>query len=162
MQPSTKRSTRAMPSSLLGMATARQSKLLCRWWSTMARGICADCDEHLFILRIICGTSANDAHFCMMLAGVPQASYSFEIYLREFRKKYAILRNICGISASIIQFCNIFAEAPQAICNFATCLRKFRKRNVVFEYICGSSASNMQFLNIFAELPQMWCKVKRD
>ena len=110
----------------------------------MARGICADCDEHLFILRIICGTSANDAHFFMMLAGVPQASYSFEIYLREFRKQHAISRNICGISASIIHFCNIFAEVLQAKCSFGICLRKFRKQNAVFEHICGSSANVVQ------------------
>ena len=61
----------------LTFRTARQSKLLCRWWSTMARGICADCDEHFFVLRIICGTSANDAHFCMLLAELPQATRSF-------------------------------------------------------------------------------------
>ncbi|RKW49371.1 MAG: hypothetical protein D8B50_06685 [Prevotella sp.] len=69
----------------------------------MARGICADCDEHLFVLRIICGTSANDAHFCMLLAEVPQATCSFVLYLRKFRKQNAVFEHICGSSANVVQ-----------------------------------------------------------
>ena len=88
--------------------------------------------------------ATNIFSFCASFAELPQASCSFVICLREFRKQYAILRNICGSSASIMQFCNMFAEVPQVIYNFVTYLRKFRKQHTVFEHICGSSANVVQ------------------
>ena len=88
--------------------------------------------------------ATNIFSFCASFAELPQASCSFVICLREFRKQYAILRNICGNPASIMQFCNMFAEIPQAIYSFVTYLRKFRKKHAVFEHICGSSANMVQ------------------
>jgi len=124
----------------------------------MACGICANRGQHLFVLRIICGTSANDAHFCMMLAEVPQASYSFVLYLRKFRKYHVVLCCICGRTASIMQFCvifaevpqakmrfcNIFAEVPQMKCNFGTCLQENCKQRAILKHVCSLPANVVQ------------------
>ena len=65
----------------------------------------------------VCGTSANIAQNCSLLAELPQGLHKIACYLRNFRKHSTKVNFACGTSANIAQKCILLAELPQIACN---------------------------------------------
>ena len=77
--------------------------------------------------HLACGTSANIAQKCILLAELPQILCKNVSCLRNFRKNYTKLHSVCGTSANMIQKRILLAELPQILHKNASCLRNFRK-----------------------------------
>lgn len=95
----------------------------------------------------VCGTAANIAQKCILLAELPQMLHKCAFCLRNFRKCYTKVHFACGISANMIQKRILLAEFPQILCKSVFCLRNFRKYNTKTFLACGTSANSMQFKN---------------
>ena len=95
----------------------------------------------------VCGTSANIAQKCILLAELPQRSNKNASYLRNFRKDYTKLHFACGTSANMIQKHFLLAEFPQILFKSVFCLRNFRKYCTKMHLACGTSANGMQIKN---------------
>ena len=95
----------------------------------------------------VCGTAANIAQKCILLAELPQMLHKCAFCLRNFRKYYTKVHFACGISANMIQKRILLAEFPQILCKSVFCLRNFRKYNTKTFLACGTSANSMQFKN---------------
>ena len=95
----------------------------------------------------VCGTAANIAPKCILLAELPQMLHKCAFCLRNFRKYYTKVHFACGISANMIQKRRLLAEFPQILCKSVFCLRNFRKYNTKTFLACGTSANSMQFKN---------------
>ena len=95
----------------------------------------------------VCGTSANIAQKCILLAELPQIFYKSAFYLRKFRKYDTKTLLACGIPANVAQKCILFAELPQILRKSAFYLRSFRKYDTKMHLACGASANSMQFKN---------------
>ena len=67
-------------------------------------------------MRHVCGTSANIAQNCSLLAELPQILHKSAFCLRNFRKYCAKTYFTCGSSANIAQKCILLAELPQMAC----------------------------------------------
>ena len=78
-------------------------------------------------MHSVCGTSANIAQNCSLLAELPQGLHKTAYYLRNFRKYCTKTYITCGTSANIKQKRILFAGLPQELHKTASCLRKFRK-----------------------------------
>ena len=79
----------------------------------------------------VCGTSANIAQNCILLAGEPQILRKTTSCLRNFRKYCTKTYLTCGTSARITQNCIAFAEVPQILHKYVFCLRNFRKWHAI-------------------------------
>ena len=95
----------------------------------------------------VCGTSANIAQKCILLAELPQMLHKYAFCLRNSRKYDTKMHITCGISANIKQKRILFAVLPQELHKTASCLRKFRKYCTKMYLACGTSANGMQFKN---------------
>ena len=98
-------------------------------------------------MHSVCGTSANIAQKCILLAEIPQILHKNAFCLRDFRKYYTKLHITCGTSAKITQNCMLLAELPQKLHKTAYYLRNFRKYCTKMHLACGTSANGMQFKN---------------
>ena len=94
-----------------------------------------------------CGTSANIAQNCSLLAELPQILHKNAFCLRNIRKYCAKAYFTCGISARITQNCILFAVRPQILNKNVSYLRKLRKYCTKMHLACGTSANGMQFKN---------------
>ena len=65
----------------------------------------------------VCGTSANIAQNCSLLAELPQILHKIAHCLRNFRKYDTKVYLACGTSVNIAQKCILLAELPQMACN---------------------------------------------
>ena len=81
--------------------------------------------------HLTCGTSANIAQNCILLAGEPQILRKTTSCLRNFRKYCTKTYLTCGTSARITQNCIAFAEVPQILHKYVFCLRNFRKWHAI-------------------------------
>ena len=95
----------------------------------------------------VCGTSANIAQNCILLAELPQILNKNVSCLRDFRKYYTKMHFTCGRTANIKQKRFLLAELPQRLHKTACCLRNFRKYCTKTFFACGTSANDMQFKN---------------
>ena len=95
----------------------------------------------------VCGTSANIAQNCSLLAELPQGLHKTVYYLQNFRKYNTKLHIACGRTANIAQKCILLAEVLQRLHKTACCLRNFRKYCTKTSFTCGTSANGMQFKN---------------
>ena len=96
-------------------------------------------------MHSVCGTSANIAQNCSLLAELPQGLHKTAYYLRNFRKHYTKVHFacgnfrkyctkvhfICGTSANITQKCILLAGEPQILNKNASYLRNFRKWHAI-------------------------------
>lgn len=97
-------------------------------------------------MHSVCGTSANIAQNCSLLAELPQGLHKTAYYLRNFRKYCTKLLLACGTSAKITQI--------------ACYLRNFRKHSTKVNFACGTSANITLKRLLLAELPQMACNLR--
>ena len=95
----------------------------------------------------VCGTSANIAQNCSLLAELPQILHKNTSCLRNFRKDYTKLHIVCGRTANITKKFFLLAELPQKLHKTAYYLRNFRKYCTKMYLACGTSANGMQFKN---------------
>ena len=79
----------------------------------------------------VCGTSANIAQKCFLLAELPKILTKNASCLRDFRKNYTKLHPACGTSANIVQKRISLAELPQILHKNAFYLRNFRKWHAI-------------------------------
>lgn len=75
----------------------------------------------------VCGSSANIAQNCSLLAELPQGLHKTAYSFRNFRKYCTKMSFSCGTSAKITQNCMLLAELPQILHKNVSCLRNFRK-----------------------------------
>ena len=108
----------------------------------------------------ICGTSANIAQKCILLAELPQGLHKTAYYLRNFRKYYTKLHLTCGWTANIKQKCLLLAELPQILNKNVSYLRNFRKDYTKLYSVCGTSANIKQKRLLLAGIPQMACNLR--
>ena len=98
-------------------------------------------------MHLVCGTSANIAQNCSLLAELPQGLHKTAYYLRNFRKYCTKTHLSCGTSARITQNFILFAGEPQILNKNVSYLRKFRKYCTKMHLACGTSANGMQIKN---------------
>ena len=108
----------------------------------------------------VCGTSANIAQNCSLLAELPQILHKIALCLRNFRKYCTKIHLACGTSARITKNCILFAGEPQISRKSSSCLRNFRKNYTKLHITCGTSANIAQKCILLAELPQMACNLR--
>ena len=72
-----------------------------------------NCRKYCTKTHLACGTSANIAQKCILLAELPQILRKYAFCLRNFRKCYTNMHLACGTSANIIQKRFLLAGLPQ-------------------------------------------------